>query len=79
MIMNEYEKARDYAFDLLCEQLVYLKQEMAKARMNGDMKAYLSMFRLFLPAQKEYLRLRREQEGDGQTDALLTFANGKGA
>ena len=52
---------------------------MAKARMNGDMKAYLSMLRLFLPAQKEYLRLRREQEGDAETDALLTFANGQGA
>lgn len=78
-MMNDYEKARDYAFTLLCEQLVYLEEEMAKARMNGDMKAYLSMMRLFLPAQKEYLRLRREQEGDAATDALLAFANEKDA
>ena len=78
-MMNDYEKARDNAFTLLCEQLVYLEEEMAKARMDGDMKAYLSMMRLFLPAQKEYLRLRREQEGDAATDALLAFANAKDA
>lgn len=52
--MNEYEKARDYAFDLLCEQLVYLEQEMAKARMNGDMKAYLDLCQYFGQKKLKY-------------------------
>lgn len=78
--MNEtYQIARESAINLLCEQLAYLEKEMAIARMAEDTKAFASLMRVFLPAQKEYLRLCREDEYSAQVDELLAFTGGAGA
>lgn len=78
--MNEtYQTAREGAINLLCEQLAYLEQEMAAARMSEDTKAFASLMRVFLPAQKEYLRLCRENEYSAQVDELLAFTGGADA
>ena len=78
--MNDtYQFARESAMNLLCEQLAYLDKEMAVARMSEDTKTFASLMRVFLPAQKEYLRLCREDEYSAQVDELLAFTGGAGA
>lgn len=79
MFDNSYQNARESAINLLCEQLAYLEKEMAVARMSEDTKTFASLMRVFLPAQKEYLRLCREDEYSAQVDELLAFTGGAGA
>ena len=59
----------------LFDNLKYLKSEMGKARRSGNTKAFSSLMRLYLPAQKEYLRMLKEQDYSEYTDALTDFVN----
>lgn len=75
MAMN-YEQDRDQAIKDLREQIDFLKEGMKAARSANDGKAYAALLRLYLPAQRDLLRLCREQENFEQTDELLDFQQG---
>jgi hypothetical protein len=72
---SNYSLERKFALDTLAEQVAFLVHEMAAARLVGDMKDYAALMRLYLPAQKEYLRLCAEEGQEGNTDALTEFTS----
>lgn len=78
--MNEsYEQELQQEINFLNDELLFLQNEIAAARNNGDTDEYTRLFRVCLPVQKQYLKLCAEQEkreaGDGGSqDDLLAFA-----
>ena len=74
-MQHNYDQARENAMTALFDNLEYLKSEMQKARESGNTKAVMSMTRQYLPAQKEYLRLLKEQDYSEYTDSLIDFVN----
>lgn len=81
--MNEiYTQELQQSIDFYFKQLVYLEGEIDRereyAKNTGDYKDYGHLMRLYVPIQKEYLRLCAEQERltDSETaaDPLLDFA-----
>ena len=76
MMPENYTDAREKAISELAGQIAFMSEAMAEAQKCGDMKGYCSIQRLFLPAQKEYLRLCAEKANCETTDALIDFNQG---
>ena len=61
--MNEsYEQELQQEINFLNDELLFLQNEIAAARNNGDTDEYTRLFRVCLPVQKQYLKLCAEQE-----------------
>ena len=74
--MNEaYETELQQEINFLYDELTYLQREITDARKSGDTGEYARLFRVFLPVQKQYLKLCAELEalmGAG-ADELAAF------
>jgi hypothetical protein len=76
---EEYENELQQEINFLYDELAYMQKEIADARANGDGKEYARLMRLYLPVQKNYLKMCAEQKAletaeRNQTDSLLAFA-----
>jgi hypothetical protein len=76
---EEYENELQQEINFLYDELAYMQKEIADARTNGDGKEYARLMRLYLPVQKNYLKMCAEQKAletaeSNQTDSLLAFA-----
>ena len=77
---------KDYKTELKAErkflyaELSFMQKENETARSNGDGKEYARLMRLYLPMQKNYLKMCADNqaivENDPAGDSLLAFANG---
>jgi hypothetical protein len=74
--MNEaYEQELQQEIDFLYDELAYLQGEITDARKHNDPDEYARLFRVYLPLQKQYLKLCAESEklaGAG-VDELAAF------
>ena len=67
--MNEsYEQELQTEINFLLHEVGYLQEEISNARASGDMDEYTRLFRVFLPVQKQYLKLCAELEKLTGTD-----------
>ena len=74
--MNEaYEAELQQEINFLYEELAYLQGEIADTRKQNDTEAYTRLFRVFLPVQKQYLKLCAELEKltGADVDELAAF------
>ena len=76
--MNEsYEQELQQEINFLNDELLFLQNEIAAARNNGDTDEYTRLFRVCLPVQKLYLKLCAEQEkrvqAETEVDPLTAF------
>ena len=76
--MNEaYEQELQEEINFLFNEIAFLQGEITNARNSGDTDEYARLMRIFLPAQKQYLKLCAEQEKRAQltdsTDPLTEF------
>lgn len=75
--MNEtYEQELQMAINSLYSEITYLQSEIENARSCADTDEYTRLMRVFLPVQKQYLKLCAEQEkrtSDTETDPLTAF------
>ena len=76
--MNDtYESELQQEIDFLWEELAYLQGEISSARRNCDTDEYTRLMRVFLPVQKQYLKLCAEQEKresvENEVDPLTEF------
>ena len=71
--MNEsYEQELQQEINFLNDELLFLQNEIAAARNNGDTDEYTRLFRVCLPVQKQYLKLCAEQESEYRRKPRLT-------
>lgn len=74
--MNEaYEVELQQEINFLLHEVGYLQEEISNARANGDTDEYTRLFRVFLPVQKQYLKLCAELEKltGADVDELAAF------
>lgn len=74
--MNEsYEQELQQEINFLNDELLFLQNEIAAARNNGDTDEYTRLFRVCLPVQKQYLKLCAELEKltETEVDELAAF------
>lgn len=74
--MNEvYENELQQEISFLYDELAYLQGEITDARKANDSDAYARLFRVYLPMQKQYLKLCAELEKQTGTevDELAAF------
>lgn len=74
--MNEsYEQELQTEINFLLHEVGYLQEEISNARANGDTDEYTRLFRVFLPVQKQYLKLCAELEKltGADVDELAAF------
>lgn len=70
-----FEDAAMMQASFLSDELLYLDGEIKKARQDGDSKKYAAFMRLYLNAQKEYMKLLSDLDsGAEEADELLSFA-----
>lgn len=74
--MNEsYEQELQTEINFLLHEVGYLQEEISNARASGDTDEYTRLFRIFLPVQKQYLKLCAELEKltGADVDELAAF------
>ena len=74
--MNEsYEQELQMEINFLLHEVGYLQEEISNARASGDTGEYTRLFRVFLPVQKQYLKLCAELEKltGADVDELAAF------
>lgn len=74
--MNEsYEQELQTEINFLLHEVGYLQEEISNARESGDTDEYTRLFRVFLPVQKQYLKLcaELEKQTDAEVDELAAF------
>ena len=74
--MNEaYEAELQQEINFLYDELAYLQGEIADARKQNDTEAYARLFRVYLPMQKQYLKLcaELEKQTGAEVDELAAF------
>ena len=74
--MNEvYENELQQEISFLYDELAYLQGEITDARKANDSDAYARLFRVYLPMQKQYLKLCAELEKQtfAEVDELAAF------
>jgi hypothetical protein len=74
--MNEsYEQELQTEINFLLHEVGYLQEEISNARASGDTDEYTRLFRVFLPVQKQYLKLCAELEKltGADVDELAAF------
>nr|DAY46474.1 MAG TPA: hypothetical protein [Caudoviricetes sp.] len=74
--MNEsYEQELQTEINFLLHEVGYLQEEISNARASGDTDEYTRLFRVFLPVQKQYLKLCAELEKltGANVDELAAF------
>lgn len=74
--MNEdYENELQQEISFLYDELAYLQGEITDARKANDSDAYARLFRVYLPMQKQYLKLcaELEKQTDAEVDELAAF------
>lgn len=74
--MNEYITELGQEIEFLYDEMGYLQAELENARKNGETDEYTRFMRVYLPVQKQYLKLCAEQEKRGQeteVDELAAF------
>lgn len=76
--MNEtYDQELQEEINFLFGEIVYLQDEIKKAKEAGDTEEYTRLMRAFLPVQKQYLKMCAEQEkrdnAAGDADPLEEF------
>ncbi len=76
--MNEtYDQELQEEINFLFGEIVYLQDEIKKAKEAGDTEEYTRLMRAFLPVQKQYLKMCAEQEkreaAEDNTDPLEEF------
>lgn len=74
--MNEaYEVELQQEINFLYDELAYLQGEIADTRKQNDTEAYTRLFRVYLPMQKQYLKLcaELEKQTDAEVDELAAF------
>jgi hypothetical protein len=76
--MNEsYDQELQEEINFLFGEIVYLQDEIKKAKEAGDTDEYTRLMRAFLPLQKQYLKMCAEQEqrenAAGGADPLEEF------
>ena len=69
-----YENELQTEIYFLLHEVDYLQAEISKAREYGDTDEYTRLFRVFLPVQKQYLKLCAEQEMREQENGLDPLA-----
>lgn len=74
--MNEaYRDELTQEIDFLYDELAYLQGEITDARKGNDTDEYARLFRVYLPMQKQYLKLCAELEklAGAEVDELAAF------
>lgn len=74
--MNEsYEQELQTEINFLLHEVGYFQEEISNARASGDTDEYTRLFRVFLPVQKQYLKLCAELEKltGANVDELAAF------
>ena len=74
--MNEsYEQELQTEINFLLHEVGYLQEETSNSRASGDTDEYTRLFRVFLPVQKQYLKLCAELEKltGANVDELAAF------
>ena len=74
--MNEaYEAELQQEINFLYDELAYLQGEIADTRKQNDTEAYARLCRVYLPMQKQYLKLcaELEKQTDAEVDELAAF------
>lgn len=74
--MNEvYENELQQEISFLYDELAYLKGEIADTRKQNDTEAYARLCRVYLPMQKQYLKLCAElkKQTGADVDELAAF------
>lgn len=67
--MNEvYENELQQEISFLYDELAYLQGEIADTRKQNDTEAYARLCRVYLPMQKQYLKLCAELKKQTGTD-----------
>ena len=70
-----YENELQTEIYFLLHEVDFLQAEISKAREYGDTDEYTRLFRVFLPVQKQYLKLCAELErlAGAEVDELAAF------
>ena len=74
--MNEvYENELQQEINFLYDELAYLQGEITDARKANDSDEYARLFRVYLPMQKQYLKLcaELEKQTGAEEDELAAF------
>lgn len=74
--MNEvYENELQQEISFLYDELAYLQGEIADTRKQNDTEAYARQCRVYLPMQKQYLKLCAElkKQTGADVDELAAF------
>ena len=74
--MNDnYTDELQQEIDFLYDELAYLQGEITDARKHNDPDEYARLFRVYLPMQKQYLKLCAELEklAGADADELAAF------
>lgn len=74
--MNEvYENELQQEISFLYDELAYLQGEIADTRKQNDTEAYARLCRVYLPIQKQYLKLCAElkKQTGADVDELAAF------
>ena len=71
----DFEQETLLQANFLNTELLYLDKEITRAKRDGDTKTYAALMRLYLNAQKEFMKLLAAMNAErGETDALTAFA-----
>lgn len=70
-----YEAELQQEINFLYDELAYLQGEITDARKANDSDAYARLFRVYLPMQKQYLKLcaELEKQTGAEVDELAAF------
>ena len=74
--MNEvYENELQQEISFLYDELAYVQGEITDARKANDSDEYARLFRVYLPMQKQYLKLcaELEKQTGAEVDELAAF------
>jgi len=74
--MNKvYETELQQEINFLYDELAYLQGEIAHTRKQNDTEAYARLCRVYLPMQKQYLKLcaELEKQTGAEVDELAAF------
>lgn len=74
--MNEvYENELQQEINFLYDELAYLQGKITDARKANDSDEYARLFRVYLPMQKQYLKLcaELEKQTGAEVDELAAF------
>ena len=74
--MNEYITELQQEIEFLYDEMGYLQTELENARKSGETDEYTRFMRVYLPVQKQYLKLCAEQEKreqETEVDELAAF------